>query len=399
MNSSIESNGNSNKHRDILQPTATETLKLNTKRNSNNENQCIVDYNSKKDDSENINNLLLIVAVRCKNELRKIRIYNDDVHPSKTAQEAPSNGNRNVSGEDFYRILLDSMPDVVGSAKHPGSHLLHFPLVKLEIYDNVTAKFVLVDRSENDIVTRFGKKIMVCVLMDEIQGCNERLKIKGKFFPYDSSNIKIAGKSLALREIHNRDIGTGLNLWDGSLLLARYLEALPDHVKSKSVLELGSGCGLVGITAGFLGARDVVLTDLPYVMPLMKENVNTNMTKVQASLCVKIRCMTCDWFNPPGVDEFGFSLIGSEYSKFPDVILIADCVWVEHLVNPLLKTIDCLTDGHTEVIISYQRRGRTAHEALWCGLRTLFNSFEEVKMCDDLNLTKPDSLFLLRCRK
>ena len=215
---------------------------------------------------------------------------------------------------------------------------------------------------------------------------------------------------------------------------ARYLEALPDHVrnnyyeyshssleslfimliaslhftpypdphfqiKSKSVLELGSGCGLVGITASFLGARDVVLTDLPYVMPLMKENVNTNMTKVQASLCVKIRCMTCDWFNPPGVDEFGFSLIGSEYSKFPDVILIADCVWVEHLVNPLLKTIDCLTDGHTEVIISYQRRGRTTHEALWCGLRTLFNSFEEVKICDDLNLTKPDSLFLLRCRK
>lgn len=55
--------------------------------------------------------------------------------------------------------------------------------------------------------------------MDEIQGCNERLKIKGNFFPYDSSNIKIAGKSLILRKIHNRDIGTGLNLWDGSLLL------------------------------------------------------------------------------------------------------------------------------------------------------------------------------------
>lgn len=49
--------------------------------------------------------------------------------------------------------------------------------------------------------------------------------------------------------------------WFAGVALAQYLAVHSDMVKNKSVLELGSGVGLVGIMAAKLGARKVFLTD------------------------------------------------------------------------------------------------------------------------------------------
>jgi hypothetical protein len=52
----------------------------------------------------------------------------------------------------------------------------------------------------------------------------------------------------------------GGKIWPASDLMLKYFEAT-SFVKDKSVLELGSGCGLVGIGCAVLGARSVTLTD------------------------------------------------------------------------------------------------------------------------------------------
>jgi len=93
------------------------------------------------------------------------------------------------------------------------------------------------------------------------------------FFPFDDSGIDFFGTTLVIKEMQNHASGidgggSGLNVWDGSLLLwvwwfhttprsltiqwnhclniflsrARYLERRPELVRNKSVLELGSGC-------------------------------------------------------------------------------------------------------------------------------------------------------------
>ena len=73
------------------------------------------------------------------------------------------------------------------------------------------------------------------------------LAIMGRFFPFDDSGIPFAGTTLVIKEMQNQseggeDGGTAFNVWDGALLLARYMEKCPELVRDKTVLELGSGC-------------------------------------------------------------------------------------------------------------------------------------------------------------
>ena len=93
------------------------------------------------------------------------------------------------------------------------------------------------------------------------------------FFPFDELGIDIAGSNVVVKERHNNaneveDGGTGLNVWDGSLLLARYLECRPELVKDKAVIELGAGCKFVYFN-DYLMFRDihVLFDDLGIIEP------------------------------------------------------------------------------------------------------------------------------------
>ncbi|WP_417310024.1 class I SAM-dependent methyltransferase [Devosia sp.] len=50
--------------------------------------------------------------------------------------------------------------------------------------------------------------------------------------------------------------------WAGGLALALYVQDHPETVAGKAVLDFGSGCGLVGISAAKAGAAKVYATDL-----------------------------------------------------------------------------------------------------------------------------------------
>lgn len=49
--------------------------------------------------------------------------------------------------------------------------------------------------------------------------------------------------------------------WPGGIALARYLLDMPDLVAGRSVLDLGAGCGVVGIAAAKAGARLVTAAE------------------------------------------------------------------------------------------------------------------------------------------
>ncbi len=66
---------------------------------------------------------------------------------------------------------------------------------------------------------------------------------------------------------------------------------MSNELPGKVVVELGSGTGVVGIVAGLLGAREVVLTDLPYALDNARENVRLNAGTVKGA----IHCKELDW--------------------------------------------------------------------------------------------------------
>jgi hypothetical protein len=83
-----------------------------------------------------------------------------------------------------------------------------------------------------------------------------------------------------------------------------------------------------------------------------------------------------------------------------DVILIADCVWLEELVSPLLSTIERYvveSQGQVEVVISYQQRGKKAHDEFHERLNRLFSSITNVDL-SAFGLKKSDCLFIYECR-
>ncbi|KAJ4823956.1 hypothetical protein Tsubulata_016437 [Turnera subulata] len=73
---------------------------------------------------------------------------------------------------------------------------------------------------------------------------------------------------------------TGSVMWDSGIVLGKFLEHAVDSgmldLQGKKVVELGSGCGLVGCIAALLGAQ-VVLTDLPDRLRLLRKNVEANL--------------------------------------------------------------------------------------------------------------------------
>mmetsp|Transcript_24686 Transcript_24686/g.36196 ORF Transcript_24686/g.36196 Transcript_24686/m.36196 type:complete len:242 (+) Transcript_24686:103-828(+) len=238
----------------------------------------------------------------------------------------------------------------------------------------------------------------------------------------------------------------------------------PEKIRNKHILELGSGTGLVGISSFLLGASNVVTTDLPCALPLMKHNIEQNCVttssnnndeddNVEKKEKKCIDCAACDWFDPPPIQSFGFS--SSLVSTFcsheelereckslsssaslplhqPDVILVADCVWLEELVVPLLDTLNRYTtatttcndtkedndneeednnhDSHhqnetkqssssssTKIIMTYQQRGKATHDLFWTKLHSIFR-VQEIDTCK-FGLYKPSVLYVLECQR
>ena len=102
--------------------------------------------------------------------------------------------------------------------------------------------------------------------------------------------------------------------------------------------------------------------------------------------------------SPPSSDSSQLDFAAGE---IPDVILVADCVWLEELVAPLVRTIQailqlCAAITVPRVIISYQRRGKGAHDAFMKGLQETFDAIEEVSAEPGLN--KPDVMHIFECK-
>ncbi|XP_057773371.1 uncharacterized protein LOC130992651 isoform X2 [Salvia miltiorrhiza] len=140
---------------------------------------------------------------------------------------------------------------------------------------------------------------------------------------------------------------TGAVMWDSGIILGKFLEHSVESgmilLQGKNVVELGSGCGLVGCIAALLGAH-VILTDLPDRLKLLKKNVETNL-----------------YGDPRGsarVEEltWGDDLDKDFTDPLPDFVLGSDVVYSEGAVTDLMETLVELCGEQTTVILAGELR-------------------------------------------
>lgn len=113
-------------------------------------------------------------------------------------------------------------------------------------------------------------------------------------------------------------------------MLTKYLEHSGLDLSDKRVLEVGAGTGLVGIAASVLGAGCVLITDLEYTL----NNTAANIAANEPSLRGRVHTAELDWFRPGSAGASVAAL-----AQRPHYILGADVVWVDSLIEPLVKTL------------------------------------------------------------
>ena len=106
---------------------------------------------------------------------------------------------------------------------------------RVEIYCSTRNKFISLmdDKIQHcDIIQEFGSRIRCTILgipttiisSEQEKGTTESLAIMGRFFHYDPTGMDFMNKTLVVKEVPNNQVdGTGLNVWDGALLLYVYL--------------------------------------------------------------------------------------------------------------------------------------------------------------------------------
>nr|DBA14511.1 TPA: hypothetical protein GDO54_005466 [Pyxicephalus adspersus] len=150
------------------------------------------------------------------------------------------------------------------------------------------------------------------------------------------------GRVLEIRQLSSGDVGCVV--WDAAIVLSKYLERRertePGLLRGRTVLELGSGTGIVGIMAAALGAQ-VTVTDLEDLQDLMSANIDHNAHVISGSCQAKVL-------------KWGEEVADSFLS--PNYILMADCIYYEESLKPLLKTVKDLAGSDTCVLCCYEER-------------------------------------------
>ncbi|CAO1616917.1 unnamed protein product [Sympodiomycopsis kandeliae] len=147
--------------------------------------------------------------------------------------------------------------------------------------------------------------------------------------------------------------GCGGKIWPAAQVLGSYIlgkkEQLSSSWNGKTIIELGSGTGLIGFLVAKMKINTKIwITDQDVMIDLMKENMELN-NGAQMDPCY---IAELNWGEPIPATEKDQQRIPAK----PDVLLLADCVYLESAFQPLVDTMRDLSTTETEILFCYQKR-------------------------------------------
>lgn len=178
--------------------------------------------------------------------------------------------------------------------------------------------------------------------------------------------IPISERPLVMLE----DAGDSIarHLWDGSVALTAYIDrtvslqssiSLPllEYVlvsatyRRLNVLELGCGCGIVGIAlAQTIPDCDVLLTDLPEVTEL----VNDNIERMNPAIASKVSFEPLDWEK---------ELPAKMKNRTNDLVIVSECTYNTDTLQPLVSSLSAIIARSPKAVILVATKTRHDSEA------------------------------------
>lgn len=210
-------------------------------------------------------------------------------------------------------------------------------------------------------------------------------------------------QSLKIRQFPSSDDRWGIHscVWDGGLALIAYLSVAKTRWEETSLIDLGSGTGIVGLGVSSLskGRCLVALTDLEEALPLLKENVSANamnwkysryaMTPIVKELAWG-EAVGMSWLKKGVMRRRTDRCLRARPCRRPRRVIItgADIVYRKPLFLPLLSTIAELQarllqidpDVSLEVLLACQSIRSHLHE-FWTTARRQNFSLELLACC------------------
>lgn len=123
-----------------------------------------------------------------------------------------------------------------------------------------------------------------------------------------------------------------------------------------NVVELGAGCGIVGIALAELRPRcSVLLTDLPEVHEIVARNIASASPARKSA--IDFRTLDWDAEHPEAV-----------CSGEIDLILISDCTYNADSVPSLVRVLDVLVQGSPDAVVLVALKRRHESEAVFFDL-------------------------------
>jgi predicted nicotinamide N-methyase len=127
------------------------------------------------------------------------------------------------------------------------------------------------------------------------------------------------------------------------------------------VLELGAGCGVVGITvAKRFPKANVLLTDLPEAEDIARCNISANVTQPKNKPSfANIEYQNLDWAEPLPKNLCNGDL---------DLVLVADCTYNPDVVPNLVRTLADVVIHNPDVVIVVAMKVRHDSEMVFFDL-------------------------------
>jgi predicted nicotinamide N-methyase len=163
------------------------------------------------------------------------------------------------------------------------------------------------------------------ITLDAIEGEKE--------FDIDGNSINTSPKEVLCCESVGL-LGIGGKIWDSTFVLLKYCTLYKDRfIKSKHILELGAGTGVLGISLHLLEPQSMVITDLGNVVPLIQLNIDLNekMNRYVRNLQETCHSLEYSWGRTDEAAHKVFSQC--------DVALGSDIVYYPEGYQPLVDTI------------------------------------------------------------